>query len=73
MARKWQLAFEGRADHMDVEMAATIARAFMPGMPMAVVLHLQQFRVQRLLQGRADALDPVHGRTLRNGRTCTRV
>ena len=30
MARKRQLAFKGRADHVDIEVPAPIARALMP-------------------------------------------
>ena len=60
---------------MHVEMAAPVARTGMAGVTMAIVLNLQHTRRQRLLQRITDPLDPfrVHGSTLRNGRTCTRV
>ena len=66
---------EAFTHHMDVEMAAPVARAGMASMAMAVILDLEHAGCQRLLQRITDPLDPfrVHGRTLRNGRTCTRV
>ena len=73
VAGQRRLAGEHRADDPYGEMATPIAGTLVPGMLVAVVHHLQRDRLQGLLQRRADALDPGHGRTLRNGRTSTRA
>jgi len=75
MTRQRGHSREALADHVHVEMAATIARSGMACMAMAVVFDLKHAGSQRLLQRVTNLLDPfrVHGSTLRNGRTCTRT
>lgn len=70
------LADEGGADDLDREVAATVARAGVPDVLVAVVDDTQPLRLQGGAQRRFDALDPrlclrAHGSTGRNGRTST--
>ena len=59
-------------DDSHAKVAAPVARAFVPGMPVALVLDVELQGPQCLFQAGANALDPVaHGRLLRNGRTET--
>ena len=59
-------------DNSHAKVAAPIARAFVSGMPMALVLDVELHWPQCLFQAGANALEPVaHGRVLRNGRTET--
>ena len=75
MARQRQLALEGGADDMHIEMPAPVFRAGVAGMAVAVVLGLQQGRLQRRLLRGTDALHPfaTHGSTFRKGRTSVRT
>ena len=69
------LSLERRADHMDVEMTPSVARAGMSGMTMAVVLDKNVNWSQFLLQCITDPLHPLrsaHGNTFLKGRTSVR-
>jgi hypothetical protein len=60
------------SDDTHAKVAAPVARAFVPGMPMAFVLDVELQGPQCLFQAAANALAPVaHGKVLRNGRTET--
>ena len=75
MAGQRALSFERSADHMDVEMTPSVARAGVPGMTMAVVLDKNVKRSQFLLQCITYPLHPVrgaHGNTFLKGRTSVR-
>lgn len=66
-------AREGLADDADAEMPAAVTGACMAGMLMAIVHDLQLRGLESGFQRTADALCPGHGKTLRKGRTSTRV
>src|SRR5688500_1725294 len=78
MPRERREAGERGAGDPKREMAASVARAGMAGMPMALVDELEPGRLQRRDERRADrvrSLPPrqAHGSTGRNGRTSTRT
>jgi len=63
---------EFRRDNSHAKVAAPVARAFVPGMPVALVLDVELQWPQGLFQAGANAREPVaHGRVLRNARTET--
>ena len=72
-------AGESRADDVDIEMTASIARPGMAGVLVAIVDDLERLRCKRCFERGADAFDPItalrldHGSTGLNGRTSTRV
>ncbi len=70
-----RFARKGGTDDMHIEMPAPVARTGVPGMAMAVVLDLQQWRGECFLERRTDPFhsDRVHGSTFLNGRTSTRA
>ena len=65
---------KGFADDLHGKMTAPVARAFVAGMLVAIVLHIHACRKQGL-QGGADSLGPhgvvSHGSTTRKGFTST--
>ncbi len=73
MARQWGLPGERAADDFHAEMTATVPGASVSGVQMTVVVHYQMRRRERALQRGADTRHAAHGKTLRNGRTCTRA
>lgn len=60
------------SDNTHAKVSASVARAFVAGMPMTLVFDIELQGPQCLFQAGANALEPAaHGKVLRNGRTET--